>query len=167
MDFTINENQKMIADMIQQFGKQNITPFVREWDDTQTFPVQVFKKLGELGLMGVLVPTEYGGSGFSYTEYVTAIEQLSILDPSIGLSMAAHNSASQHCRATDLFRRRSVWKYLTRQDSHPAGLTLDWGFRTCLWGRKQQSTDCLDMSKSHLWRPACGPVAPSGRGAMI
>jgi len=92
MDFTINENQKMIADMIQQFGKQNITPFVREWDDNQTFPVDVFKKLGELGLMGVLVPTEYGGSGFSYTEYVTAIEQLAILDPSIGLSMAAHNS---------------------------------------------------------------------------
>ena len=92
MDFTINENQKMIADMVQQFGKQNITPFVREWDDTQTFPVDVFKKLGELGLMGVLVPTKYGGSGFSYTEYVTAIEQLSILDPSIGLSMAAHNS---------------------------------------------------------------------------
>ena len=50
MDFTINENQNMITDMIQQFGKQNITPFVREWDDTQTFPVQVFKKLGELGL---------------------------------------------------------------------------------------------------------------------
>ena len=92
MDFTINENQKMITDMVQQFGKQNITPFVRDWDDNQTFPVDVFKKLGELGLMGVLVPTEYGGSGFSYTEYVTAIEQLAILDPSIGLSMAAHNS---------------------------------------------------------------------------
>ena len=92
MDFSYSENQKMIADMVQQFGKQNITPFVREWDDNQTFPVEVFKKLGELGLMGVLVPTEYGGSGFSYTEYVTAIEQLAILDPSIGLSMAAHNS---------------------------------------------------------------------------
>jgi alkylation response protein AidB-like acyl-CoA dehydrogenase len=92
MDFNTNENQNMIADMIRQFGKQNITPFLREWDDKQTFPVDVFKKLGELGLMGVLVPTEYGGSGFSYTEYVTAIEQLSILDPSIGLSMAAHNS---------------------------------------------------------------------------
>ena len=92
MDFKINENQKMIADMIQEFGKQNITPFVREWDDKQFFPVEVFKKLGELGLMGVLVPTEYGGSGFSYTEYVTAIEQLAILDPSIALSMAAHNS---------------------------------------------------------------------------
>ena len=92
MDFTINENQKMVSDMVQQFGKQNITPFVREWDDNQTFPIKVFKKLGKLGLMGVLVPTEYGGSGFSYTEYVTAIEQLAILDPSIALSMAAHNS---------------------------------------------------------------------------
>ena len=92
MDFNANENQKMIADMIRQFGKQNITPFLREWDDKQTFPVEVFKKLGNLGLMGVLVPTEYGGSGFSYTEYITAIQELSILDPSIGLSMAAHNS---------------------------------------------------------------------------
>ena len=92
MDFIINENQKMIADMVQKFGKQNITPFVREWDDNQTFPTDVFKKLGELGLMGVLVPIEYGGAGFSYTEYVTAIEQLAILDPSVGLSMAAHNS---------------------------------------------------------------------------
>ena len=92
MDFSYNENQKMIADMIQTFGKNNITPFVREWDDKQLFPVDVFKKLGNLGLMGVLVPQEYGGAGFTYDEYVTAIEQLAILDPSIGLSMAAHNS---------------------------------------------------------------------------
>lgn len=92
MNFSYNENQQMIADMIRKFGKNEITPNVREWDDSQTFPVEVFKKLGDLGLMGVLVPVEYGGSGFSYTEYVTAIEELSILDPSIGLSMAAHNS---------------------------------------------------------------------------
>jgi alkylation response protein AidB-like acyl-CoA dehydrogenase len=92
MDFNYNENQKMIADMIQQFGEKEIVPNVKEWDDKQIFPVSVFKKLGELGLMGVLVPSEYGGSGFSYDEYVTAIEQLAILDPSIGLSMAAHNS---------------------------------------------------------------------------
>ena len=92
MDFNYNENQKMIADMVQQFGKQNITPFVRDWDDNQIFPVQVFKKLGDLGLMGVLVPLEYGGAGFSYNEYVTAIEQLAKFDPSIALSMAAHNS---------------------------------------------------------------------------
>ncbi len=92
MNFSYNENQKMIADMVQQFGRQHITPYVRQWDDNQIFPVEVFKKLGDLGLMGVLVPAEYGGSGFSYTEYVTAIQELSILDPSIGLSMAAHNS---------------------------------------------------------------------------
>ena len=92
MDFTYNENQTMIADMIRSFGEQHISPFVKEWDEHQTFPVGVFKKLGELGLMGVLVPQEYGGSGFTYKEYVTAIEELTKLDPSIGLSMAAHNS---------------------------------------------------------------------------
>tara|TARA_B100000900_G_scaffold189195_1_gene160251 strand:+ start:2568 stop:3755 length:1188 start_codon:yes stop_codon:yes gene_type:complete len=92
MNFSYNENQKMIADMIWQFGRNNITPFVREWDDKQLFPVEVFKKMGNLGLMGVLVPQKYGGAGFTYDEYVTAIEQLAILDPSIGLSMAAHNS---------------------------------------------------------------------------
>ena len=92
MDFSYNDNQKMIADMIQRFGEHHITPYVRDWDKNQIFPVHVFKKLGELGLMGVLVPIEYGGSGFTYSEYVTAIQELSILDPSIGLSMAAHNS---------------------------------------------------------------------------
>tara|TARA_B100001964_G_scaffold174801_1_gene192482 strand:- start:1558 stop:2697 length:1140 start_codon:yes stop_codon:yes gene_type:complete len=126
MDFNTNENQKMIADMIQQFGKQNITPFVREWDDTQTFPVEVFKKLGELGLMGVLVPTEYGGSGFSYTEYVTAIEQLSILDPSIGLSMAAHNSlCSGHILQFGSEEQKKKWlpKLTTAQWIGAWGLT--------------------------------------------
>lgn len=92
MNFSYNENQNLIADMIRTFGEQHISPFVKEWDDNQFFPLDVFKKLGELGLMGVLVPEQYGGSGFSYTEYVTAIEELSKIDPSIGLSMAAHNS---------------------------------------------------------------------------
>ena len=92
MNLSYNENQNMIADMIRTFGKQHIVPFVKEWDDNQIFPIDVFKKLGKLGLMGVLVPVQYGGSGFSYTEYVTAIEELSKIDPSVGLSMAAHNS---------------------------------------------------------------------------
>ena len=92
MDFTYNENQKMIQDMIISFGKKEIAPNVNQWDNDQFFPIDVFKKLGEIGLMGVLVPERYGGSGFSYSEYVTAIEQLAIFDPSIGLSMAAHNS---------------------------------------------------------------------------
>lgn len=92
MNFKLNENQVMISQMIRDFGAKEITPFRKEWDDNQHFPKDLFKKLGELGLMGVLVPTEYGGSGFGYLEYVTAIAELSKLDPSVGLSMAAHNS---------------------------------------------------------------------------
>ncbi|RAU83923.1 acyl-CoA dehydrogenase family protein [Pontibacter arcticus] len=92
MDFKATENQRMIADMIREFGAKQIKPKMREWDDSQEFPVEIFKQLGELGLMGVLVPTEYGGSGFGYLEYVTAIAELSKIDGSIGLSMAAHNS---------------------------------------------------------------------------
>lgn len=92
MDFSLNENQKMIAQMVRDFGQKHIKPKMMEWDESQEFPVEVFKKLGELGLMGVLVPQEYGGSGFGYFEYVTAIEELSKICGSIGLSMAAHNS---------------------------------------------------------------------------
>jgi alkylation response protein AidB-like acyl-CoA dehydrogenase len=92
MNFELNENQAMIAKMIRDFGAKEITPFRKEWDDKQIFPLELFKKLGHLGLMGVLVPTEYGGSGFGYFEYVTAIAELSKLDPAVGLSMAAHNS---------------------------------------------------------------------------
>lgn len=92
MNFELNENQKMIAGMIKDFGEKHILPKMMEWDESQEFPVEVFKKLGELGLMGVLVPAQYGGSGFGYSEYVTAITEISKICGSIGLSMAAHNS---------------------------------------------------------------------------
>ena len=92
MNFELNENQIMIAQMIRDFGAKEITPFRKDWDDKQEFPLELFKKLGELGLMGVLVPTQYGGAGFGYFEYVTAISELAKLDPAIALSMAAHNS---------------------------------------------------------------------------
>ena len=92
MDFTKNENQRMIADMIKKFSDDHIRPKMMNWDESQEFPIDVFKKLGELGLMGVLVPQEYGGSGFSYIEYVTAIIEIAKVCGSIGLSMAAHNS---------------------------------------------------------------------------
>lgn len=92
MNFQANENQALIAKMVKDFGDKHIRPKMMEWDESQEFPVQVFKQLGEIGLMGVLVPTEYGGSGFGYFEYVTAIVELSKICGSIGLSMAAHNS---------------------------------------------------------------------------
>lgn len=87
-----SENIKMIKSALADFGKKYIETNRRSWDEEQIFPKEVFNKLGEIGLMGVLVPEEYGGSGMGYHEYVTAIEEISVWDPAIGLSLAAHNS---------------------------------------------------------------------------
>ncbi len=87
-----SENIKMIRSSVKDFGKKYIKNERRKWDDEQLFPSEVFHKLGEMGLMGILVPEEYGGAGMGYHEYVEAITELSIWDPSIGLSLAAHNS---------------------------------------------------------------------------
>lgn len=92
MNFSLSENQQMIITMVRDFAEKHIRPYVMEWDEAQTFPVETFKKLGELGLMGVLVPEEYGGSGLSYFEYVSIITEISKVCGSIGLSLAAHNS---------------------------------------------------------------------------
>jgi alkylation response protein AidB-like acyl-CoA dehydrogenase len=92
LDFGYTENQLMIRDMIRKFGDEHIRPKMMEWDESQEFPVEVFKKLGELGLMGVLIPESYGGSGFGYNEYVTTLIEIGKICGSIGLSVAAHNS---------------------------------------------------------------------------
>ncbi|MEZ4947055.1 MAG: acyl-CoA dehydrogenase family protein [Cyclobacteriaceae bacterium] len=92
INFDESENQKMIAQMIKDFGELEIRPNIMDWDESQEFPVPLFRKMGELGLMGVLVPEEYGGSGFGYPEYVTAVSEIARIDGSIGLSVAAHNS---------------------------------------------------------------------------
>jgi len=92
MNFDYNETQSMIAQSIKDFADKNIKPFIMEWDEAQIFPISLFKKLGEMGFMGVLVPEEYGGSGLGYHEYITVVEEIAKVDPSIGLSVAAHNS---------------------------------------------------------------------------
>ncbi|OCB76967.1 acyl-CoA dehydrogenase [Flavobacterium piscis] len=92
MNFEYNETQLMIAQSIKDFAEKNIRPNIMGWDEAQIFPVDLFKKLGEMGFMGVLVPEEYGGSGLGYHEYITVVEEISKVDPSIGLSVAAHNS---------------------------------------------------------------------------
>jgi alkylation response protein AidB-like acyl-CoA dehydrogenase len=92
LDFQWNENQRMIAEMVQKFAEEHIKPFVREWDESQHFPVATMKKLGDLGLLGIFVPEQYGGSGFGYAEYVTAVSEIGKVDPSLALSVAAHNS---------------------------------------------------------------------------
>ena len=92
VNFEETESQKMVAEMVREFAGRKIKPKMMEWDESQEFPMEVFHQLGDLGLMGVLVPQEYGGAGFGYLEYITAITELSKVDGSIGLSMAAHNS---------------------------------------------------------------------------
>ena len=92
MDFKKTDTQQSISEMVRDFAQKHIRPDMMEWDETQKFPVELFHKLGELGLMGVLVPTEYGGSGLGYFEYITVIEEIAKVCGSIGLSVAAHNS---------------------------------------------------------------------------
>ncbi|MFM8318589.1 MAG: acyl-CoA dehydrogenase family protein [Bacteroidota bacterium] len=92
MDFKTSESTRMIGSSVKEFATRRIKPFSMEWDESQEFPRDLFKEMGHLGLMGVLVPEAYGGTGLGYEEYVEAIVELSKADPSIGLSMAAHNS---------------------------------------------------------------------------
>src|SRR6185436_18127023 len=92
IDFAASEGQAMISQMVRDFGDKHIRPHMMKWDESQEFPIDLFREMGALGLMGVLVPSEYGGAGFGYMEYVTAIAEISRIDGSIGLSMAAHNS---------------------------------------------------------------------------
>ena len=92
MNFEQNENQGMIAQMVRDFAEKEIKPNMKSWDDHETFPVDTMKKLGELGLLGIFIPEEYGGSGFGYAEYATALMELGKVCGGIGLSVAAHNS---------------------------------------------------------------------------
>jgi alkylation response protein AidB-like acyl-CoA dehydrogenase len=92
MDFATDELTQEVARTARDFARQYIRPHVMEWDEKQEFPHQVFKELGKLGMMGVVVPEEYGGSGLSYIEYVTIIQEIAKVCGSIGLSLAAHNS---------------------------------------------------------------------------
>src|SRR5688572_10944585 len=92
MNFQIDEITQQVAHTARDFAQQHIKPHVMEWDETQEFPIHLFREMGKLGLMGVLVPEQYGGSGFSYFEYKTVIEEIAKVCGSIGLSIAAHNS---------------------------------------------------------------------------
>lgn len=92
ISFEPTENQTLIRNTVRDFAEKNIRPYLMEWDESQTLPLELFKKMGELGIMGVLVPHEYGGAGLGYYEYIVAIEELAKVCGSIGLGMAAHNS---------------------------------------------------------------------------
>ena len=105
-----SETTQMVIDSARDFTDQFIRPHVMEWDEAQYFPAAVLKKAGKLGFMGILIPEIYGGSGMGYHEYIAVIEEISKVDPSLGLSVAAHNSlTTQHLYLFGNEEQRMKW----------------------------------------------------------
>jgi len=136
-DFSETETQQSVKAMVRDFAEKNIRPHIMEWDEAQHFPVGLFKQLGELGLMGVLVPEEYGGSGLGYQEYVDVIVEVARVCGSIGLSLAAHNSlCTGHILAFATEEQKQRWL--------PKLATAEW---IGAWGLTEANTgsDALRM----------------------
>lgn len=91
-DFQMTDSQKMVQQMARDFAEKEIKPVISKFDESQEFPFEIVEKMAKLGFMGIFFPEEYGGAGFGYFEYVTIIEEISKVDPSLGLTIAAHNS---------------------------------------------------------------------------
>ena len=110
VDVNYGETVKMVADAAKEFSEQFIRPHVMKWDEAEFFPVDLLHKAGEFGFMGILIPETYGGSGMGYHEYISIIEEISKVDPSIGLSIAAHNSlATTHTYLFGTEAQRQRW----------------------------------------------------------
>lgn len=110
MKETATETKQLVADSARDFAHQFIKPHVMDWDEAQHFPVDVMKQAGTYGFLGMLVPEEYGGSGFGYHEYVAVVQEISKVDPSIGLSIAAHNSlCTNHILKFGSSSQKSRW----------------------------------------------------------
>ena len=92
MNIDITETQHLIISSIREFAEKNIRPNIMKWDEDQIFPIELFQEMGKMGWMGVIIPEEYGGSGLNYHDYIRIVEEISKVDGSIGLSVAAHNS---------------------------------------------------------------------------
>src|SRR4029078_10548474 len=92
MDFEYTQEQRQLRKTIRRFTEAEIKPHVMEWDETQEFPIGVFRQLGELGVLGAVFPEELGGSGYSYVDYSILVEELARVDPSVALSTAPHLS---------------------------------------------------------------------------
>lgn len=113
MDFRLTEEQQQIKQMVREFAEGEIEPHVSEWDEAQHFPLDIVKKLGELGMLGIIFPEEYGGSGLSYIDYVNVIEELAVVESGVALAVAAHNSlCSGHIYVAGSEEQKQ--KYLTK-----------------------------------------------------
>jgi alkylation response protein AidB-like acyl-CoA dehydrogenase len=148
MEFQPSENQELIAQTVRNFADKHIRPKMMEWDESQEFPLDVFKKLGELGLMGVLVPAEYGGVGLGYFEYVTAISEIARVCGSIGLSVAAHNSlCTGHIMAFGNEEQKK--KYLPKLAT--AEYLGAWGLTEANTGSDSMRMQCVAKADGAHW----------------
>jgi alkylation response protein AidB-like acyl-CoA dehydrogenase len=110
MDFRLTDEQLQIQQMVRDFAESEIKPHLAEWDEAQHFPVDTFKRAGELGMLGVTMPEEYGGAGLSYVDYVNVIEELGVIDSGFALSVAAHNSlGSGHIYLAGNAEQKKKW----------------------------------------------------------
>jgi alkylation response protein AidB-like acyl-CoA dehydrogenase len=129
MDFELSEEQQQVRMSVREFAEAEIAPHVMEWDESQHFPIELVPKLAELGLMGVIFPEEYGGAGMGYVEYATIIEELSRVDGSVGISVAAHNSlCSNH-----------IFMYGTEEQKQKYLVPLAQGQHLGAWGLTEPS----------------------------
>jgi alkylation response protein AidB-like acyl-CoA dehydrogenase len=166
MNFSIDEITQQVAHSAKGFAEQHIRPHLMEWDETQEFPVHLFKELGKLGLMGVVVPEQYGGAGLSYTEYVHVIIEISKVCGSIGLSVAAHNSlCTGHILAfaTEEQKNNYLPKLATAQWIGAWGLTeantgSDAGNMQCT-ARRDGNTWILDGTKNWITHGKSADIA--------
>jgi alkylation response protein AidB-like acyl-CoA dehydrogenase len=148
MNFEKSENQVMIAQMVRDFVEKEIRPNVMHWDESQEFPRDVFRKMGELGLMGVLVPQEYGGSGLGYFEYISVIEEVAKVCGSIGLSVAAHNSLCTN-HILEFANEEQKQKYLPKLAS---GEWIGaWGLTEANTGSDAMRMKCTAVQDGDYW----------------
>jgi len=126
LDFQLNEEQLQLKKSVREFAEREIAPQVMKWDEAGEFPLSTIKELGKLGLMGTIFPVEYGGAGMGYVEYVTAIEELSRVDGSVGIIVAAHTSLSTNhifLAGTEAQKKKYVSKLATGEYIGAWGLT--------------------------------------------
>ncbi len=110
MDFSLTDEQRAIQETAREFARREVDPIVEEFDESQKYPREVMRKAGELGFLGIIFPEEYGGAGLGYTEYVIVVTELSRIDPSVGISVAAHNSlCSNHIYKFGSEEQRRRW----------------------------------------------------------
>ncbi len=148
MNFEISEITRQVAETTRAFARQYIKPHVMEWDESQEFPIHIFKKMGELGLMGVFVPEQYGGAGLSYFEYKTIIEEIAKVDGSIGLSVAAHNSlCTGHILSFGSEEQKQ--KYLTKLAT--AEWIGAWGLTEANTGSDAGNMSCTAVKRGNDW----------------